>query len=200
MSSVRDQTLALAGVAQFALYAHDLAVSGVQPPVRMKRALHAIFCTDPEIPDDVFDGAAGTADGQRFLRNQLQGAARSDSNMAQVSRYMGQILRLSGRLQKNTHQMEQLGAGIEKARALAPEHAPSVLDEVYQACVSPLRPRIMIQGQQEYLADAGNKALVRCFLMAALRSAVLWRQSGGTLWRMVLQRKQLAQALTELQS
>lgn len=198
MNTLRDQTLALAGVAQFALYAHELATNGMQPGVRINRALHAIYCTDPDRCDDVFDGVAGSVDGQRFLRIQLQGGIRSDKDMAQVSRYVGQILRLSGRLQNDPQRLQQVGAAVDQARTLSAEYAPAVLDEAYQQTISSLRPRLMIQGQQEYLANPRNTALVRCFLMAAVRCAILWRQSGGGLWRLVLQRKGLAAALAEL--
>lgn len=197
MSAAREQTLALSGVAQFALYAHELASNGMQPGVRIQRALHAIYCVNPQRCDDVFEGLAGSADGRRFLRNRLAGV-NGDKGMLLVSRYIGQILRLSAPLLKDPQRLQQISTAIAQARALTPEHAPAVLDEAYQQTISTLRPRLMIQGQQAYLANPRNTVLVRCYLMAAVRCAILWRQSGGGLWKLVVQRKQLAAALAQL--
>ncbi len=197
MSSVRDQALALAGVAQFVLYAHEFATDGVLPPVRLKRALQAIFCTDPKASEDIFDGIAGVADGRRFLRTQLEGVG-ADRNMALISRYIGQILRLSSRLRRDAESLEKISTAIEQARQLDTEQAPRILDEAYQQTISKLRPRLMIRGQQENLSKPENAARIRTLLLAAIRCAILWRQSGGSFWRLLLQRQRLAQALAEL--
>ena len=41
-------------------------------------------------------------------------------------------------------------------------------------------------------------AEIRAVLLAALRSAVLWRQLGGSLWDLALRRRQLADAADAL--
>ena len=208
MSAAREQALALAGVAQFALYAHELAAEGVQPSVRIKRALGAIFCTDPKVTEDVFDGIAGVTDGRRFLRMQLEGGdarneTRNDTrntgvNTAMVSRYIGQILRLSSRLRRDSESLRKISTAIEQARLLDETQAPRVLDETYQNTISKLRPRIMMRGQQAHLSDAQNAERIRTFLLAAIRCAILWRQAGGSFWRLLLQRGQLADALNAI--
>lgn len=197
MKQLHDQALALAGVAQFALYAHALAQDGVRNPARIKRALQAICCTDPKTSEEVFGGVSGVTDGRRFLRIQFEGGSTERAD-ALVSRSIGQVLKLSSRLRRDSRRLNNISAGIAQAAALDPAQAPRVLDDIYRQNISDLRPRIMIPGDQSVLGDAGNAACVRTYLLAAIRCAILWRQSGGSLWRLVLQRRSLAQALSAL--
>ena len=58
----------------------------------------------------------------------------------------------------------------------------------------------MVQGNPVYLSQPGVVGEVRATLLAGLRSAVLWRQLGGSWWDLVLSRRRLvdeARALLE---
>ena len=69
------------------------------------------------------------------------------------------------------------------------------LGSLYADTVSTLRPRVMVQGNPHYLGQAGVVAEIRALLLAALRSAVLWRQCGGSLWDFVFRRREMAAAI-----
>ena len=76
----------------------------------------------------------------------------------------------------------------------------SRLGELYADLISPLGPRVMVAGNPVYLAQPGVVAEVRASLLAALRSAVLWRQLGGSYWDLLVSRRrmvELAQGLLE---
>lgn len=191
---MRDQVLALAGVAQFALYAHELAADGRDLPERMDSARQAIFCTDPTRVMDVFGDLSTLGDGRAYLRNQLAGN-KPDSKAAMVARYIGQILRLSGNLLKNDVALKALSGAIEHARGVDPADVPEILDAAYRESISPLKPRIMLHGHPSYLRNEAIQARVRLQLMAAVRCAVLWRQCGGKFLTLFLRRKALLQAL-----
>ena len=53
----------------------------------------------------------------------------------------------------------------------------------------------MVQGNPHYLGQAGVVAEIRALLLSALRSAVLWRQLGGSMWDFVFRRRDLASAI-----
>ena len=72
------------------------------------------------------------------------------------------------------------------------------LGALYASTVSGLRPRIMVQGNPHYLGQAAVVAEIRATLLAALRAAVLWRQTGGTLWDFPLRRRQMLEAIERL--
>ncbi|MES1945074.1 lysogenization regulator [Salinisphaera sp. PC39] len=196
MSRIHDQVLALAGVAQFALYAHGLAAEGIDRRERLDRALHAVFSTDPEDAAAVFGGADGVADGLAFLERQLRGAATPDT--APVARYIGQVLRLSGRLLRNDEAMTALRGAIGRARLADPEQVTAILDNAYRESVSPVKPRIMVQGHPTYLQNEEFARRIRTHLLASVRSAVLWRQCGGRLWQLLFQRRKLLSAIADV--
>ena len=66
---------------------------------------------------------------------------------------------------------------------------------MYADTISHLRPRVLVQGNPHYLGQAGVVAEIRAMLLAALRSAVLWRQLDGSLWDFLLRRRELMQAI-----
>ena len=67
----------------------------------------------------------------------------------------------------------------------------AALGTLYADTVSHLRPRVMVQGNPHYLGQADIVSGIRAVLLAALRSAVLWRQMGGNYFDFLLRRKQL---------
>jgi len=71
----------------------------------------------------------------------------------------------------------------------------SALGSLYADTISHLRPRVLVQGNPHYLGQAAVVAEIRAVLLAALRSAVLWRQLGGSLWDFILHRKSMGTAI-----
>ena len=74
----------------------------------------------------------------------------------------------------------------------------SSLGSIYADLVSPLGPKVMVAGNPVYLSQPEVVAEVRAALLAALRSAVLWRQLGGSLWDFLLRRRQMAASIDAL--
>jgi high frequency lysogenization protein len=74
------------------------------------------------------------------------------------------------------------------------------LAETYTQTISTLRPRIMVSGDPVRLADAAVADQVRALLLGAMRSAVLWRQCGGTRLGLLFGRRRMAFTAREIQS
>ena len=58
--------------------------------------------------------------------------------------------------------------------------------------VSTLQPRVMVNGDPARLADGAIANQIRALLLAGMRSAVLWRQCGGTRLGLLFGRRKLA--------
>ena len=86
-------------------------------------------------------------------------------------------------------------SGEAQAQGSAHPDVIAALARLYADTVSTLRPRVMVQGNPHYLGQAGVVAEIRALLLAALRSAVLWRQCGGSLWDFVFRRREMAAAI-----
>jgi high frequency lysogenization protein len=52
----------------------------------------------------------------------------------------------------------------------------------------------MVQGDPRHLHAPDNQNRIRALLLAGIRAAWLWRQVGGSRWKILLGRKQLAAA------
>ncbi len=97
--------------------------------------------------------------------------------------------------------VSEVQAGIlaqkDKADELGVAHPEvlAALGGLYAKTLSNLRPRVLVQGNPHYLGQPAVVAEVRAVLLSAVRSAVLWRQSGGGLLDFLLRRRDLTAAV-----
>jgi high frequency lysogenization protein len=191
---IENQVLALAGAAQFTLYAHDLANDGKVQPQRLERATQAIFCTDPDTAADVYGGRSGVADGIRYLRVHLSGQ-RPDAASAAIARYIGQILKLSGKLLGDEQALGLIQGAIDRAKLAADSDVPGIFDTAYRQTISPMKPQIMLHGDPTYLKNEYIQHRIRTQLLAAVRCGVMWQECGGGFFSLFFRRKALLAAL-----
>lgn len=192
--STRDQVLALAGVSQFTQYARELATDGRDTSARFDLAKRAIFCTDPDQAMDVFGQISDLNDGVRYMRTQLSGP-KPDAQAAHTARYIGQILKISGRLMRDDQALGRIRGAIDRARLAEPGDVACIIDAAYRDTVSQIKPRIMLHGEPTYLKNEFLQARIRTQLMAAVRCGILWRQCGGNFLSLFFRRKALLAAL-----
>lgn len=205
MKDARSQVIALAGVAQCSLWVHDLAQKGVYQESRVASAIDAILCTDPETAEAVFRGVNGVVDGLRVLSAQFGRDTEiiPAGELGIVTRHMGQLLRLAGKVQGNRRMLATLSEGIRRAQrhqdlgADASAAVPGLAD-LYTQTISKLKPRVMVQGHPTYLRNNDFVATIRVLLLCGVRAGVLWRQCGGRLWQLIIRRRQLAGQVQEL--
>lgn len=193
-ASIQNQAFSLAGAAQFAQYAHVLATRGQMQPAHLKLALQAINCTDPDTALDVLGGRTGAADGIRYVRTHLAGH-KPDTDNARIARYIGQILKLAGKLRADEQALGRISGAIERARAVEDEEAARIFNAAYQDTLSHMKPQIMLQGEPRHLQNEYIQQRVRTHLLAAVRCGVMWRQCGGGFLSLFLRRKTLLAAL-----
>ncbi|SFD03091.1 high frequency lysogenization protein [Thiohalospira halophila DSM 15071] len=196
----RDRTLALAGVFQAAGLVNQIATNGMADAQWLKTTLGTLFVRDPQDTADVFGGVDGVAYGLRRLGEQLGGQR---ANM-QITQYGLGALILERKLSKDSTRMNALGEGLEGARrqeeafGLTHDNTVAALAEVYSEVISPLRPQILVRGSEGHLERADSANRVRALLLAAIRCAVLWRQVGGSRWRLIFGRRKLINTAGEL--
>ena len=56
----------------------------------------------------------------------------------------------------------------------------------------------MINGNPDYLSRTETANKIRACLLAGIRSAILWRQCGGTRWKFLFYRKKIQAEIQEL--
>lgn len=188
-----DQTLALGGVFQAAHLVQQIASRGRGNEPALEASLESLFRFDAASASEVFGGVPGILDGLRTLVRQLGDEdGPRDTN---ITRYALSLLQLERRLLRSRALTETVHAGLKATAARLDffplTHANTVagLADLYQQTVSTLSPRILVTGEQNHLANPDNASRIRAALLAGIRAAVLWRQSGGSRLGLLLGRR-----------
>ena len=195
--SIESRVLALGGMLQALAQVRRIAETGQSESEPVRVALDSVFRIDAADTQAVYGDAASVRVGLRLLRDYL-----ANSNRDQVLGKLGlAVLQLERRFVGEDAVVTQVQTGLRgleaPAQRLGSAHPDVVagLGSLYADTVSTLRPRVMVQGNPHYLGQAGVVAEIRALLLAALRSAVLWRQCGGSLWDFVFRRREMAAAI-----
>ena len=194
LNTITNQTIALAGIAQAAALVQQLATTRTAEPMAMEASIASVLKIDSDSVTDVYGGLFGIKLGLKQLNEQMTGYKVVNPEQA---RYSASLVFLENQLSGRKDLLDSIQIGIAKAQAqsehfgLLHENVLANLGEVYQSTISTLQPRIMVNGEQEYLSrpDVANK--IRACLLAGIRSAILWKQCGGTRWKFLFFRKKI---------
>ncbi|MFN2289249.1 MAG: high frequency lysogenization protein HflD [Chromatocurvus sp.] len=195
MSTMEQQALALAGVAQAARLVDQLSRTGSYPTQFLLASIHSLFRFEAEDAAAVFGGSAGVKLGLDTLSTLL--ANQQSQENREVTRYLFALLHLERRFAADPEMMGVVHSRLQHASFKA-EHFSDNVGEVchsiagiYADTLSQLRFRIKVTGSAQHLQDRQTADKVRALLLAGIRSAFLWRQLGGRRWKLVLQRRRL---------
>ena len=192
-----DRVLALAGLAQALAQVRRIADTGQANENVLATALDSVFRIDAESPAAIYDGRASLRRGLTLLRDYFGNRARDE----QLPRLALAVIQLERRFVRDEAMTEQVLRGIHAqagtAEASGSTHPDvlAALGALYADTLSHLRPRVLVQGNPHYLGQAAVVAEVRAVLLSAVRSAVLWRQLGGSLWDFLLRRRAMVEAI-----
>jgi high frequency lysogenization protein len=192
----RDRVLAFAGILQALQLVQSSAYGRPCDVDALQSSLQSILAVDVDTVAQVYGGSQGVRSGLRLVQSQLLNAGRKPD--VELTRYTVTLLHLERKLSNRPDLLERLSAGIEQTRhrveafGIAHENVLASFAETYTRTLSTLKPRIMVSGDAARLQDAGVANQVRALLLAAMRSAVLWRQCGGTRLGLLFGRKKLA--------
>lgn len=203
LKNLRNRTIALAGVYQACAMVHDVATHGRDLNTVVQATIKTLFNTQPNSVEEVYGGLNGVSNGIRVVINQL-GFENSGQRNIEITRYALALLYLERKLTKNTDMMNILSNGIETAKQQVDyfgspvhENVLANLADLYQQTVSKLTPRIMVSGPAT-IHQVDTSSLIRCLLLAGMRSAILWRQCGGRRLQLLFGRKKLINTAKEL--
>jgi high frequency lysogenization protein len=194
-----ERVLALAGMAQALQQVRRIAETGQSESAVVQASLDSVFRIDAASPLEVYGQIAGVSSGLRLLRSYLGNEARDEA----LPKLALSVLQLERRFVRETNTVDAVGSGINEiapqAQAQGSTHPEvlAALGGLYADTISHLRPRVMVQGNPHYLGQPGVVAEIRAILLAAVRSAVLWRQLGGSYWDFLLSRKAMLEAADE---
>jgi high frequency lysogenization protein len=201
LNTITNQTIALAGIAQAAALVQQLATTGTADSPALEASIGSLFINDEHGIANVFGGLSGIKLGIDQLNVQMTGFKTVNPEQA---RYSASLVFLENQLSSRPDMLKTIFTGIERAQSqtehfgLLHENVLANLGDIYHSTISTLQPRIMVNGEQEYLSrpDIVNK--IRSCLLAGIRSAILWKRCGGTRWKFLFFRKKIQAELQNL--
>ncbi len=201
LNTITNQTIALSGIAQVAVLVQQLATTGTCDQHSMEASIGSILKIDSDSVADIYGGLAGLKLGFEQLNGQITGEKPPNPEQA---RYAAAIVFLEKKLTDRKDFMATIQTGIVKAQGQAEqfgllhENVLANLGDIYHSTISTLQPRIMVNGEQIFLSqpDIANK--IRALLLAGIRSALLWRQCGGSRWKFIFYRRKIQNELQDL--
>ena len=192
-----ERVLALAGLAQALAQVRRIADTGQANENVLATSLDSIFRIDADTAATVYGGRENLRPGLMLLRDYFGGKPRDE----QLPRLALAVMQLERRFVQDDDMAQKVQRGIHDQSGAAKQSGsthPDVLaalGSLYAETLSHLRPRVLVQGNPHYLGQPAVVAEVRAVLLAAVRSAVLWRQLGGSLWDFMLRRRDMAAAV-----
>ena len=197
---LKNETISLGAIYQACNEIKKIAWQGEINNNIIEPLINSVYQTTSEEIEDVFISIKRLNSGLDFLRRQLVGDAFSRDG--EVSRYFEAI----GILVKNMNKKDDV---LNKLRTELTEQSMPInednldqhalfLSELYLSTISKVEPRIIVNGDNKYLTDKNNAAMIRSLLLCAIRSYILWQQSGGSKFRIFLFKKKIAELAVKL--
>ena len=189
-----ERVIALAGMFQAIALVRAIALRGGADSNAAQPSLASVFKIDADSPADVFGGIGNLRLGFETLITQLDDKTRDLA----MTRIAISVLRLQRKLTARPRLLGSLREGIDAIAAqtsgLQTSDAVVVgrLARLYADTISQLQPRILVEGNPQFLRQETQAAQIRALLLAAIRAAVLWHQLGGTQWRLLFRHRQYA--------
>ncbi len=183
--SLTHQTIALAGLAQSVHLVQQIAQRGWADDEAMAPVIGSVLMVDAENIEAVYGGLVGLKLGFRTLIQQLSEPRQVDPELA---RYASTLLFLERELLKRPPMIEVMGAAILEA-VQARDDTGTLLDgqvlaamaRGYLATISTLKPKVIVSGEQRFLAEAhhgsGNPAVKLVQLQKQIITAT-WKLQG----------------------
>ena len=202
-SVTKDQTIALAGLYQSLALVQNIAWDGDSSHSCMLPTIESVLKLDIGQFIDAYGSIDNLQLGLQTLRDALQ--KRNETRAIERTRYAINLMYLSSKLDENPKATTSLGSNIERINNQYSSSAGSLddimkdLGEVYREHISPLGPKIIIEGDPVYLRTGDNAAKIRALLLAGIRAIVLWKQANGKRWTLLLARPSLLKNIAALQ-
>ncbi len=188
-----DQTLALAGIYQAASLVKQIANQGSGNNAQIEACIETLFRFDADTVEEVYGDRANIINGTKVLQKNLTSISLSGSNKEnrdiEITKYIISLIMLEKTLAKRPNMLDEISDRLNEIESkfdffpLGHDNTYAKLGHLYKETISTLGPKIIVSGEQPYLSNENNASKVRALLLAGIRSAVLWRQCGGSRWQ-----------------
>lgn len=197
LDTTLDKTIALAGIFQAAKLVRDLAKTGKVDENYLRVSIDSLFKINAKDAVDVYGGTENLALGLNELINIMSPVHENKTKCQDVAKYAFSIIHLERKLIKNKKMLDKIANGISRAAKQAEifsilhDNVLANIAGIYLDTISTFSFRINVTGDPFILNNSKNSNKIRAILLAGIRSAVLWRQLGGSRFNLVFSRKKI---------
>lgn len=200
--TIEEQTIALAGIFQSAALVHQIALTSKYDTPSLEASLNSLFETNPDTTESVYGGVKGIRLGLETLQQVLK--KDPEKKNIEIIRYSLSLIHLESKLRKKTDMLDIIAQRIDQANnqvdhfSLLHENVIHNLASLYMDTISTFNLRVQVSGNPDHLQVPHNAALIRATLLSGIRAAMLWRQTGGRRWNLLLKRSSIEAAIQRL--
>ena len=202
MSSHHQRALALAGLIQSCQQVNRVARYGNWNESDAQTCIHSLFQIDADSVEDVYEGSSGLRSGLQFLKNVLE--KKVERTDMEITQYALTLLHLERKLINNTSMLDQIRQHLYQIKNefdiqdVSNITLVSRIADTYVQTISTIPPKVQVEGSREHLSQLNNTYKVRAMLFSGIRSAVLWRQLGGTRMGLLFGRRKLLNTVNQI--
>ena len=203
-SALQNQAIALAGMLQALSLVKEIARTGYLNSQDFETCIKSLFEDNPESTLSVYGSLGQLERGFGTTESLLN--ERIGSHQKDLINYAVGINNLAGKLLRNKNMLATVGQRLKDAKhqsahfGVSHDNVISNIADIYSKTISTFSYRIQVKGEYTYLQQQRVADQIRALLLAAIRASILWRQNGGSVWRLLLSRSKLhkeVQALLE---
>ena len=187
--------MALAGLLQCSQQVTLLARQGMWNEAAARACTHSLFQMDASSVVDIYGSIQSLKPGLRHLLDLLQ--RKIERADVETTRYAVSLLHHERKLKQQAMMLNTIS---QRLYAIRNEYDISDINnndlisriaDAYGETISTIQPKIQVEGSKKYLLQEATVNRVRAMLFSGIRSAVLWRQLGGSRWKLLFQRRRI---------
>lgn len=196
-----NTTIALAGIAQAVSLVRELAQTGKTDEAAFESSIYSIFQTDPKNVISVYGNLSGVKLGVEKL---IYTFSHDPGQSRSLMRYIMSLIHLQKKISRSSALQQKLRQRLHQTKKqveyfnLTHPTVISNLADIYLSTISNFRFRVMIWGNARILNTAEVMEKIRALLLAGIRSAVLWRQTGGSRLQLFFSRAKIKSMLEQI--
>lgn len=199
-SNIQNRAIALAALFQCVDGVRQIADTGKIDESLYQTCIDSVLNESADSAIDLYGSLENLKTGFSSMMNQLGSRQMNPDGSKkdmETTRYALGILHLENKLNKNETAFREVIEGIQETQKKLEffdkdhENITASLANIYANTISEIGPKIMVKGEQSHLANPNNASKIRALLLAGIRAALLWRQAGGSRWKLLFERSKL---------
>ncbi len=189
-----NTTIALAGMAQAASLASELAQTGKTDEAAFNCSINSIFQLDTKDTLSVYGNLANIKLG---LEQLIKLCDRQAKTSRSIMAYIMSLIQLQNKITRSPKLRDMLKQRLTQTKKQVDYFSlthPTVianLADIYLQTISTFKIRIMIWGNPRVLNTPDSIEKIRALLLAGVRSAALWRQARGSRLQLLFARAKI---------